>query len=543
MANALIRNPVAKWIDTWGQRLATWQGGHAYSQGAIVQPPTPNGYLYECSTAGTTNSSAPTFPTTLNQTVNDGTAVWTCYANVAVLASELAAFDQALASAVNGDDGGTWNPSTPILIQGTSTLSGPCAVARGGKLSIQVATGIQLDDNDWPEYAPGHAGQTRPFMQPCAGALTMPVPWLWRCRWTDGGMQAIAPTVDLSDGLGLRPARIWVPLRVHDGATLSQVTVNFRVPWPHTSLPSVMPSARVIRVGANGIPQPLTSSASGADSSGYVYVSRPASPDAWYDGGAAQTLVVPCDQNNVLALGTYQYYVEIVDEQWTQPGYPFALVAKQPVTLATTGSNITQLSGLSDIDGIAETEGERVLVKDQSDPTQNGIYIVSSTGGWSRAPDWQAAADFTQGMLVPVTGGNGLASSLWQAAASETSWDPGTVPGGTNPWQASSNWGGTHPHNAVPTAANANGYWFEATTAGVSGTTEPAWPNAIGQTVVDNTVTWTCMGKVADSVTFVAAGKDDTESSLLFGTELFAHGTIFQSVVPKFTGITQGSFQ
>ncbi len=56
----------------------------------------------------------------------------------------------------------------------------------------------------------------------------------------------------------------------------------------------------------------------------------------------------------------------------------------QPVRVATTG-NIT-LSGTQTIDGVAVIAGDRVLVKDQTTQTQNGIYVVAS-GSWTRATD------------------------------------------------------------------------------------------------------------------------------------------------------------
>lgn len=57
---------------------------------------------------------------------------------------------------------------------------------------------------------------------------------------------------------------------------------------------------------------------------------------------------------------------------------------KNSVKAATTG-NIT-LSGTQTIDGISVVANDRVLVKDQSTQSQNGIYIVSASP-WTRASD------------------------------------------------------------------------------------------------------------------------------------------------------------
>ena len=58
--------------------------------------------------------------------------------------------------------------------------------------------------------------------------------------------------------------------------------------------------------------------------------------------------------------------------------------AKESVVAATTG-NIT-LSNTQTVDGVALAVGNRVLVKNQSTASQNGIYIVSS-GAWTRSSD------------------------------------------------------------------------------------------------------------------------------------------------------------
>lgn len=57
---------------------------------------------------------------------------------------------------------------------------------------------------------------------------------------------------------------------------------------------------------------------------------------------------------------------------------------KLPVRVATTAP--VQFSGLQTIDGVALVEGDRVLVKKQTDEQYNGIYIASA-GAWLRAKD------------------------------------------------------------------------------------------------------------------------------------------------------------
>jgi len=75
---------------------------------------------------------------------------------------------------------------------------------------------------------------------------------------------------------------------------------------------------------------------------------------------------------------------------------------KAPCVAATT-ANIT-LSGLQTIDAIVLAANDRVVVKDQTDATENGIY-VASTSTWARAYDFNDNTDLTTGTLVAVSSG------------------------------------------------------------------------------------------------------------------------------------------
>ncbi len=78
------------------------------------------------------------------------------------------------------------------------------------------------------------------------------------------------------------------------------------------------------------------------------------------------------------------------------------LAMKAPCRAATTAA-IT-LSALQTIDGVSLAESDRVLVKDQADGTENGIYNASA-GAWSREPDFDGSSDATRGTLVRITDG------------------------------------------------------------------------------------------------------------------------------------------
>lgn len=59
--------------------VATVARSTAYTTAQLIKPPTPTGFWYRCSTAGTTAATAPAYGTTLAGTTTDGTAVFTAF--------------------------------------------------------------------------------------------------------------------------------------------------------------------------------------------------------------------------------------------------------------------------------------------------------------------------------------------------------------------------------------------------------------------------------------------------------------------------------
>ena len=98
---------------------------------------------------------------------------------------------------------------------------------------------------------------------------------------------------------------------------------------------------------------------------------------------------------------------------------------KAPVVTATTGP-IT-LSGAQTIDTVLVNTSDRVLVKDQANAAENGIYAVNGQGPWKRSTDCNNQLDLVDGTkvlnsndgveyFVSFTGDN------WIVDVTETTW-------------------------------------------------------------------------------------------------------------------------
>lgn len=101
-------------------------------------------------------------------------------------------------------------------------------------------------------------------------------------------------------------------------------------------------------------------------------------------------------------------------------------------TAAALGAGVYDAAALTFTQSVAATEqidgktvavGDRVLVKDQVDQTQNGIYVVTVKGTGSvkqkltRAPDCNQSEQFEPGFVVPIAEGTVNADSVFEFTA------------------------------------------------------------------------------------------------------------------------------
>ena len=91
------------------------------------------------------------------------------------------------------------------------------------------------------------------------------------------------------------------------------------------------------------------------------------------------------------------------------------LDVKASVRVATTAN--VDLSGALEngdvVDGVTLATGDRVLVKNQSTGSQNGIYVVQASGAAVRATDADADAEVTPGLFTFVEEGTANGNTGW----------------------------------------------------------------------------------------------------------------------------------
>jgi len=142
--------------------------------------------------------------------------------------SDFEKLDIAQTRALNGDDGGTWNPTAPIALGGSggaltsagSLISGGITTKRGGRLVLGA--------NDFPSLSPSRSRA---------------VTWnLWEMQqagfpptWLDNAISFYRDDRAFGINPGNGTNEFVIPARfIHAGATLSSVALRFRIPQQPT---------------------------------------------------------------------------------------------------------------------------------------------------------------------------------------------------------------------------------------------------------------------------------------------------------------------
>ncbi len=81
--------------------------------------------------------------------------------------------------------------------------------------------------------------------------------------------------------------------------------------------------------------------------------------------------------------------------------------------LASGTSNVNLVLGPSTLDGVSIVTGDVVLLLGQTAPAENGLWLVNSTGTWTRPANF-TTTDAVQGCIISVIAGTARAGYLYQ---------------------------------------------------------------------------------------------------------------------------------
>ena len=218
--------------------------------------------------------------------------------------------DQSIFEAINGDDGGTWTPLTPVSIggQGMRVVTTSSLIS-GDVITQKNSGGIKLLDNDWPTFV---ANRTRSIFVPLSSWVE-PSSDYYRA-WS--GSPFFPKRVQVTPNDVNNYALIfYVPLndalRLHNGATLASVDIHMRVPIPHSGsgvATAIASAFSIQRDSPGGSTQYLNSAVLG------VVQDPVASIDAYYNNGVPRAVNYPCNQNNVIDTASWSYRMLITDQ-------------------------------------------------------------------------------------------------------------------------------------------------------------------------------------------------------------------------------------
>lgn len=201
-------------------------------------------------------------------------------------------------------------------------------------------------------------------------------------------------------------------------------------------------------------------------------------------------------------------------------GVAQGLAAKQPVFCATTPAdgNLGLSGTAGTIDNISVVAGNRVLVKNQTNQAQNGIYVVAA-GAWTRSADADAWGELVSAFVF-VEEGTVNMDTGWVCTV-----DPGLTLGTNNvPWVQFSAAGVVTAGNGLTKSGNVMSALVDGSTIGFSGATLVVPANGITATQLANGAVVLGSADVTGTLPVVNGGTGQTTAKAARETGLGAGG-------------------
>jgi hypothetical protein len=130
--------------------------------------------------------------------------------------------------------------------------------------------------------------------------------------------------------------------------------------------------------------------------------------------GGTMTGAIAMGTNKITGLGTPTDATDAATKAYVDSAAQ-GIDWKASVRVATTatGTLASAFADGSTVDGVTLATGDRILIKNQSTGSQNGIYVVQATGAPVRSTDADANAEVTGNFAVFVEEGTANADSGW----------------------------------------------------------------------------------------------------------------------------------
>lgn len=219
----------------------------------------------------------------------------TVFLTLVLTPAVLRELDETASESIDGDNGGTWNPTSPIIIGGAGVNLPSLGVFGGGLTtgSNAPAGSLILGDSDYPTFS---VARTRNVLFHIGDVLGEHLDA--NLLTTMGMYDQSVPGSFRYNGTSTHND-IYLPFDITKfppGATISSVTARFRVGARPSSVPGTLP---LISFG----------SIAGVDTAS---LAAPGTVDVYYNNGLPQNLqVVPA--TNSVAIAGRPYYLNIED--------------------------------------------------------------------------------------------------------------------------------------------------------------------------------------------------------------------------------------